>query len=1029
MTDEHTARVIRDLHEAVRRAQAAGDHEDARRKLRAIQVLDPDDELAESLLDGSARHCQMTLLFCDLVGSTALAERLDLEDMSEVLRAYRRACAAVVERYEGFIEERQGDGLLVRFGPPRVHEDDPRRAVLTGLGIVEAVRERAVDFERRHGIELAVRVSVHTGKALLDAGDIVGTLPNEAARLQALARPGTVLISDTTWPLVRAHFEAEAHGPATLRGVSRSIETYTVLRERSSTRAGTVTRFTPFVGREAERAAIAALWEQAVAGESPAGALVTGGPGIGKSRLIAEAASVLGGGFWLCQCSGYHTTTSLYAFRRLLAELCGVGDDDAPAERLEKLRAAAGRSPGDLPLLAAALSVPLELIRPPTVEASMLRMLALQAAAGILLARLPRPAMLVVEDLQWADESTLELVSALLASEHRGLVIVLTARDGFAPRWPPELTVPLALGPLSGGERYAMAREIPESSSLAEDELRRLVARSDGIPLYLEELAHGADALAWDPQRPSAMRLPGAGIPAALRDPLLARLSTPGVDVELVQIAATIGRDVDSGLLQRAAGLTDEAFQAKVANLLALGLVDRAGDHTIRFRHELIRAVAYDTQRRSARRSRHSRIADLLPVTAVDVADAGEAAFHLECAERFPEAIDAHVSAAGIGQTLGAHKEATQQLTHALELMEHLPDDVSTHTRELTVRQLRGFSAVMSGGYSAPECKEDYARCVVLCETLGLGPELMPFVLANWSYYASCDLGEAEHVREAAERLVETGRLDIPLRDISRGVTGFFTGRFEASRDHLLAFLDHPWSATEGGPPKGWRQPHDPYVAVCAHLAAALWIAGEPGEGHEVAERGLQRAAGLPFPYGPFSDAYVRSQLAIMRRLDGDLDGAAEEGRAMAEIGERHGFPMYVIAGLIQQGLSRVHAGDLEALAGVEAGVFQWCELLAVEVWCPYFLTELAAAQAAAGRRAEAFASLERAQAYARSTGAVFYTAELLRVRGQLRREDGDPRGLDDVREAVETARRQGAVAFVARAEASLQAAHALPAS
>lgn len=1027
MPDEHTARLVHELHEAVRRAQAAGDHEDARAKLRAIQALDPGNALAESLLDGSARHCQMTLMFCDLVGSTALAERLDPEDMSEVLRAYRTVCAGVVERYEGFIEDRQGDGLLVRFGPPRVHEDDPRRAVLTALGIVDALRDRSAEIQRRHGVELAVRIAVHTGMALIEAGDIIGPLPNEAARLQGLAAPGTVRISDSTWALVRGYFDVEAHGPATLRGVSRPVETFTVRGERASAPLEAMTRLTPFVGRERESAVIAELWQRAVGGGSPPAVLVTGGPGIGKSRLLMESARALGASFRLCQCSGYHTTTSLHAFGRLLSELCAITDEDGPQERLEKLRAAAGREPGDLPLLAAALSVPLELTSPPAMDAAALRLRAIEVAAGIIQARLRRPSVLLVEDLQWADDSSLDLVGALLLRAPPGLLIALSARVGFVARWPEQRLRRVHLGPLSAEETRTLALEIPESAVLPDDQRGALVARSDGVPLYLEELARGADALAWDPARPSALGNPGDEIPAALRDPLLARLSTPGVDLELVQLAATIGRDVDRRLLQQAAGLDDHAFHAKLTNLLALGLIDRSSEDTIRFRHELIRAVAYDTQRRTARRARHSRIADLLPVAASRGGDAGAAAFHLERAERYEEAIDAHVRAAAVGQALGAHQEVTRQLAHVLELVECLPEGTSRLERELAIRQLRGFSSVMSGGYSTRECREDNARCVELCEILGPRPELLPSLLASWSYYCSCDLVEIERVRQTIRRQVAGGALEVPLRTLDAGITAFFEGRLGQARELLPAFLDQPWGHAEGAPPPEWLLPHDPYAAASAHLVATLAMVDEPERARAVFERGLQRAAGLQFPFGPFSAAYVHSQLAFIRRLEGDLQGAAESGAQMRAIGRKHGFALFTVAGEIHQALSRVHAGEFDALDVAATGVAQWRALLAAEIWCPFLLAELAAAQALAGRRADALASLEQALATADSTGAQFYTSEVLRLRGELRLQDGDPRGLADLREGYDLARRQGAVVLAARAEASLQAAHALP--
>lgn len=1029
MTDAATSGLVDALHEAVRRAQAAGDHETARNALRAILKLDPGNLRAESLLDGSARHCQMTVMYCDLVGSTGLAERLDREDLSEVLRIYRTACAQVVERYGGFLEDREGDGLLMRFGPPTVHEDDPYRAVRAGLGIVEAMRDRAPAIARDFGVEPAVRIAVHTGMVLIDAGDLVGTTPNEAARLQALARPNEVLISDATWELVRRRFDVEPRGPSTLPGVSRAIETYAVLRERATSPLESARWLTSFAGRRAERDGIASLWRQALDGGSPAAVLVVGGPGIGKSRLLVESARALGADGSLCQCSRYHTATSLHAFRPLLAKLCDVTEDDEPPLRLEKLRAVAGAQAGDLPLLAAALGIPAEITSPPVeTDPTMLRERALEVAAGIVRSRMPRPAMLVVDDVQWADDSTLALISDLLSGERSRMLLAFGARDSFVAPWPDELVRRVDLQPLTGEDLAAMALEIPQSAALPEDKRRELVERSDGIPLYLEELARSTDALAWESRRPSSVQSHSEDIPAALRDPLLARLSAPGVDLELAQIAATIGRVVDRRLLQRVADLPDDVFGAKLANLRAVGVLDRPDERTVRFRHELIRALAYDTQRRAARRLRHSRIADLLPVVAVDIEDAGVAAFHLERAGRYDEAIDAYLAAAGADQALGAHKEATQRLTHALELLEGLAEGPERLLAELRVRQLRAFSAVMADGYSTRECQEDHARCVELCELLGLAPQLLPSLMANWSYYCSCDLAKADRVRETAELLVDRGGLEIPLRDMGLGVTGFFAGRFAEARDRLLAFLDHGWGQTPGAPPEGWVLPNDPFAGGCAHLAAALWMAGEPERAREVAERGLERAAGLPYPYGPFSSAYVQSQLALIDRLEGDGEAAGERGEKMAELGRRHGFDLFRCAGRIQQYLSGVYARDPDALDVVAAEVAQWQAIRASEVWCPYMLAELAAAQGFAGRRKQAYESLDQALVYARKTGAHFYTAEVLRIRGRLRREEGDPRGLGDLEKALATARRQGSPALAARVEESLQAAHALSA-
>ncbi|MFT4167259.1 MAG: adenylate/guanylate cyclase domain-containing protein [Microlunatus sp.] len=1051
---------IADLLSDAREARDAGDWKTASSLLDAVNALDPGNAEAAAMRAGAATRRQMTLLFCDVVGSTEIADQRDPEEVTAIIEQYRAACVEAVTEFDGYIDDHRGDGMLVLFGYPQVDEDDARRGVLCGLQMIERVQQLSVDG--LPGSRLQVRISVHTDLVVVADG-ITGSTANECARIQALAAPDTVVISDTTQDLVWPWFETESLGPQQLRGVSRPVEVFTVRAALPAPRGRTWRdRVSPFVNRTAEFAEMAwltppttheqatdeqATHEQATDepdGDEPAAdgtattAPVTGaravcviGPGgMGKTRFTMETARRLGLQPLVCPCSRMQREVSLHPFRDLLAQACGMAGDDTPEVRLEKLRsrlatlaAAAGSvaASDDLPFLTAVFDIPPELISPPQeVQPDSLRRQALVDAAQLVYAHAARvPSLVFVDDIQWADQSTLDLLRVLLTLP--GLKLVIAARDGYQPPWSEAEVRRLVLSPLDAEATSELVRHAPGAATLSDERSRELIERSDGVPLFVEELLLTAAQTDSGGISHRSLQFSAYKIPPALRDPLLARLSRPEVDLELAQLASIIGRDVDRDLLQEAAGAEGADFERRLRTLLDAGLMELTGAK-LRFRHELIREVAYETQRRTVLRDRHSTLADLLTggESAGQRATRVAAAHHLERAGRLTHAVAAHLQIVQADQALGAHEEAVSRLTHVLELLESMPAGLERDRTELAVRELRSFSAVTARGYAATETAEDYPRCRQLIEESVHDAEVLPYLIRQWTYYsARGDFVQAEEVNDAVTRRMEAAGVYFPGAALGKGVVDFFQGEFAEAVTQLRDAVDNGWTADFQVPPE-WTLPNDPRAAAFAHLVPSLAVRGDRAAAEQAAREGIARAESLPFPIGPFSAAYVDSLLATARSMDGDPVGAAEIGQRLVTIGERHGFAIWSLSGQMHCLYSGIRLGDHSLLPALAQAVATWHNVVAIDSWTPQWFADLGFAHLLIGDAESALAAFDRSLQIAYGNGSRFYEAETLRGRGQAKTALGRPGAIEDFRQALFVAERQGAKLFAARAHDSL---------
>ena len=1022
---------------------------------QAALLLDPDNADAKRLLQATERNAdptgewrQLTVMFCDLVGSTPLSERLSGEAYREVILRYQQTCDDVIARHGGRIAKFQGDGILAYFGHPTVHEDDAHRGVRAGLEMTAAIGPVAEELRAAYGADIAIRVAVHTGMVVLsDMGTarspepaaIVGEAPNLAARLQDHARPNTLVISGSTHELVRGFFVVEPQGSVELRGLSRPVDIFHVVEEGSAdTRMDAASRVAPFVGRTAELEELDAQWRTALEGGFSA-VVVTGEPGIGKSRLASvmrKRVSEHGAATLAASCSSAHTASHLWAARRLVEYACAISPRSDPEDALRRVQRSLSTDGQEesLPLFASLLGLPPQPWSPaPELGAAALRERTLEAVVRwITLASARSARLVVVDDLQWSDPSTLELLHRVIAAKPPGLFLLMTARTGAKLPWPSTAQHTISLGPLSRPELRLIAAGLPEQSTLDDDRIEEAVDRSDGVPLYFEELVvvAGRDV---DAVRPIALPWQH-DLPPSLIGPLLSRVEAPGVDMRLIQLMAVIGQDVPADLLNRVAGVDIAELDQRLAALEEAGLIEAVASPDLdedsppvyRFHHRLLWELVYDMQLLPARVTRHSKVADALIADAgsVDRADSAVVARHLEQAIRTPEAVRAYAVAARKALADAADQEVTEMLRHGLALLESINDEDSRLSLELALRQLRGLAATTRSGYLAPDAVADHERCLEICQRLPRRPEHLPAVLNVWVYYLlKGDLDAADGVLDAQIDDMAEAWPGVNVEPGCRCLISLFRGDLRRNASETEAYLAsrHPLMQDAPVPVvmEDWPQPADPVSMALAHAAVGALIAGNWSDAERQLARADARTSMYPFPYKAFGTANIAVLRSLVYRLLGDLDRAAASADDVIAVGERHEFPFWTLCGNLAQVLTDARRGVSDALDRVAALVQVW-RFTGVDVWTPYFFMEHGAGLLASGDPAAALAALEQSAEVGEQTGALLFAAETARLTGEARLQLGDRSGVANLAAAAKIAAEQGARLFELRARTAL---------
>jgi class 3 adenylate cyclase/predicted ATPase len=998
-----------------------------RRLLDAIAALDQGtppaaETTAVAAPPAEAERRQLTLLFCDLVGSTELAARLDPEDLREVMRAYQAARADVVCRFEGHPARFLGDGVLAYFGWPRA------------------------------GVRLQARVGVATGQVVVgdlngertsDKDAVSGDTPNLAARLQVLAAPGSVVISQSTRRLVGRAFELTDLGPQRLKGFAKPLSAWRVEGQghaENRFEARQTAGLKPLVGRGEEIALLLRRWRQARGGEGQV-VLLSGEPGIGKSRLVRELRDHIAAEPHLqltFQCSPYHHASPLHPVVEHLERAAGFERDDSPHTRLEKLATVLARGTNRLeealPLIAALLGIAVS-DRPALPDLTPQRQK--QRTLEVLVDQLAglaaeQPVLMVQEDAHWIDPTTRELMGLAIERIPRLRVLLLIVfRPEVAVPWSGQPHVSaLALTRLDRRESAAMMHQLVGQKALPAEVSTQIVAKTDGVPLFVEELTKAVleSGLLRNlrDRYELAGPLPPLAIPATLHDSLMARLDRVASVKEVAQLGAVIGHEFSEELLAAVADRPEEQLRASLDQLVASELVfrrDAPPQALYTFKHAMVQDVAYQSLLKSRREQLHARIARVLeerfPETALTEPEV--LAQHYTAAGLYDPAVHYWHSAGERASERSADLEAIAHLSKGLELARKLPEPEQAARQELKLQVALGEPLVAAKGFGAPEVGATYTRALELCRQIDNPRHLFPTMWGLWHFYRGRGaLNRARHLSEELLALAE--RCGDPMMLLAAhqalGHSLYHLGEFSGALGHLE-------QARPGLHPKLDRSPHlrygvAPVVQSMASLAQLLWCLGFPDQALQRSREAVDSARELSHLHSLACSMYFAVRLHLLRRETHRADQLAEQALALST---KHGFSFWTALLVFMQGWSLCHQGrGAEGLVRMRTGLAD-AEATGARMMRPMFCALLTRAYGQTGQLDEAMRMLSDTLQAVEESGQRHYEAEAHRFRGELHLRKMHPdfeQAEGSFQHALSIARRQQAKSWELRAATSL---------
>jgi class 3 adenylate cyclase/predicted ATPase len=988
----------------------------------------------------SAERRHLTVMFCDLVGSTALSVRLDPEDLREVIAVYHRYVAETVTRFGGFVARYMGDGVLVYFGYPLAHEHDAERAVRAGLELLRALSERGwpsdVEPKLRIGIATGlVIVGDLIGEGVAQEHSVIGETPNLAARLQALAEPNTVMIESNTRRLTGGLFDYQDLGSVALRGFAEPVLVTQVMglstaasRFEALHEAG----MAPLLGRDQELELLLRHWHQAKSGRGRV-ALLSGEPGIGKSRLTAALPERIAAEPYMRLryfCSPDHRDSALHPIIAQLERSAEFARDDDPSSKLDKLQALLSHrstSSEDASLIADLLSLADIDRRYPRLDlAPQQRKQKTLAALWRQVETLSRrqPLLMIFEDVQWIDPTSLDLLNHIIEQAPRFPVMLLvTCRPDFDAPWMGQPQVHLlVLNRLTRSTGAALVGRIAGSDALSREMVEEIVERTDGVPLFIEELTKAVVEASAAEARSTASTIASLPhhIPATLHASLTSRLDRLGPAKELAQVGAVIGRRFSYHLLAAVTGHRESELRALLDQLTATGLVFQQGtppQATFLFKHALVQDVAYGSLLRPTRQQLHARIATTLeaefPGTAPELL-----AQHWAQAGDAERAVTNWQNAGKQAIQRCANREAIALLTKGLRMLDRLPHRTERDRTELGLQLLLAEALMADKGWTAPEILACYARARELCDRIGDTAALFPVLYGQFSHYLSRGESDAAH-GIALQTLQRSEATEDPaLLSVARCILGmsfFSRGEPITARVHLQASLTFHQPDRHS---HTFLAPSHNYTIASMWLGLSLLLLGYPRQASVRIGAGLRAVRELSNPH---TLAHALALACRYNSVLGDVVALREAAEELAAVAAEHEFPFYRAIATIYRGW--VLTGSHDIAHGIDllrAGVAAFLDLGAAALR-PYFWARIALLSAAADSAPNSIELLDEALEQVEQSGQRWCEAELDRSKGELLSRFSDALHAEAcLQRSLMTARRQHAKLWELRAACSL---------